>query len=180
LIESSCLQSIGITKTIKYGSAWPSHGEGRSNHVRDKLTKSPGLLKRCVVSAMIRLFIGEAPRVISNLRRHAQNERRNFTRDYSRQFLKKTILEPDRFVPERHLDENGAFRKDDRITPFSVGKRACLGEGLARNEFFLFVSHLLQKFEFKPELPGKMPTINYTNGLIRAPEPFKCRAIPRN
>uniref|UniRef100_A0A914CKH5 Cytochrome P450 n=1 Tax=Acrobeloides nanus TaxID=290746 RepID=A0A914CKH5_9BILA len=28
--------------------------------------------------------------------------------------------------------------------------------------------------------PGKMPTIKYTTGLIRAPEPFKCRAIPRN
>ncbi|GMR51114.1 hypothetical protein PMAYCL1PPCAC_21309, partial [Pristionchus mayeri] len=39
---------------------------------------------------------------------------------------------PEYFCPERHINEAGEFVKDPRITPFSVGKRACLGEGLAR------------------------------------------------
>src|SRR4051794_3313178 len=34
---------------------------------------------------------------------------------------KDTFLDPNTLIPERHLDENGAFKKDDRITPFSVG-----------------------------------------------------------
>uniref|UniRef100_A0A914DGB3 Cytochrome P450 n=2 Tax=Acrobeloides nanus TaxID=290746 RepID=A0A914DGB3_9BILA len=87
--------------------------------------------------------------------------------------------DPERLIPERHIDENGAFVKDERIIPFSVGKRACLGESLARMEIFLFISNLLQKFEFRPEQPGKLPPFEYSRGLVRAPKPFKCYAIAR-
>ena len=30
-----------------------------------------------------------------------------------------------------------------------TGRRSCLGEQLARQELFLFVTHLIQSFEFK-------------------------------
>uniref|UniRef100_A0A914CHP6 Cytochrome P450 n=2 Tax=Acrobeloides nanus TaxID=290746 RepID=A0A914CHP6_9BILA len=87
---------------------------------------------------------------------------------------------PELFDPERHLDQNGAFIKDDRIIPFSLGKRACLGESLARMELFLFLSHLLQKFEFRPEIKGKVPPIEYITGFLLSPKAFKCCAFPRN
>uniref|UniRef100_A0A914CRL3 Cytochrome P450 n=1 Tax=Acrobeloides nanus TaxID=290746 RepID=A0A914CRL3_9BILA len=87
--------------------------------------------------------------------------------------------DPERLIPERHLNDNGTFRKDERIMPFSLGKRACLGESLARMELFLFISHLLQKFEFQPDEPGELPPFEYTPGLVRAPKPFNCRAVLR-
>ncbi|VDL85191.1 unnamed protein product, partial [Nippostrongylus brasiliensis] len=57
---------------------------------------------------------------------------------------------PELIIPERHL-KDGQYIKDDRITAFSVGKRACLGENLARMEVFTFFATLMQKFRFEPE-----------------------------
>uniref|UniRef100_A0A914ENI9 Cytochrome P450 n=1 Tax=Acrobeloides nanus TaxID=290746 RepID=A0A914ENI9_9BILA len=91
----------------------------------------------------------------------------------------KIFSDPEHLIPERHLDENGAFRKDERIMPFSLGKRACLGESLARMEIFLFISYLFQKFEFQPEESGKLPPFEYTSGALRALKPFNCRVVLR-
>lgn len=87
--------------------------------------------------------------------------------------------DPKVFDPTRHLDESGHFVKDDKITPFSVGKRACLGESLARMELFLFVANLFQKFEFKPEKEGKPPALEFHAGFFKAPVPFVTRPVYR-
>jgi len=45
---------------------------------------------------------------------------------------------------------------DERVIPFSVGKRQCPGESLARTEIFLFFVGLIKNFEFTvldPENP---------------------------
>nr|AFU86481.1 cytochrome P450 CYP306A2v2 [Laodelphax striatellus] len=59
--------------------------------------------------------------------------------------------EPDKYRPERFLDEVGNYRKVDALMPFQIGKRVCLGEELARMIIFLYASTVLQKF--KIELP---------------------------
>ena len=45
-----------------------------------------------------------------------------------------TWKDPQRFDPERFLDGEGRFKKDERVIPFSTGKRQCPGEGVARED----------------------------------------------
>ena len=58
---------------------------------------------------------------------------------------------PEVFDPSRFIDEKSqTFKTNERLIPFSIGKRYCLGQSLAEKEYFLFFVGLLQKFEFLP------------------------------
>ncbi|CAK8671316.1 unnamed protein product [Clavelina lepadiformis] len=69
--------------------------------------------------------------------------------------------EPEKFQPERFINDKGEFVASSHVIPFSVGPRYCLGEQLARMEVFLFLVSMVQKFEFSPDLDdGKLPVID--------------------
>ncbi|GAB6030768.1 hypothetical protein CHUAL_007617 [Chamberlinius hualienensis] len=76
--------------------------------------------------------------------------------------------DPENFRPERFIGMNGQVMKNDHLIPFSMGKRACAGEPLARMEMFLYFVSLLQNFTFVPP-DGKMPTLEYYPGFVRRP-----------
>uniref|UniRef100_A0A480MRN0 Cytochrome P450 2J2 n=1 Tax=Sus scrofa TaxID=9823 RepID=A0A480MRN0_PIG len=84
---------------------------------------------------------------------------------------------PDTFNPE-HFLENGKFKKREAFLPFSVGKRACLGEQLARTELFVFFTSLLQKFSFRPPDNEKL-SLKFRMGLTLSPVTYRICAVPR-
>ena len=79
--------------------------------------------------------------------------------------------DPESFRPERFINADGTFRRDERVIPFGVGKRFCLGETLARMEAFMLFVCLLQRYRFAP-VPGRMPSMNFKPGAARQPEDF--------
>lgn len=57
------------------------------------------------------------------------------------------LPEPEKFVPERHL-KDGQFVPCPYLATFGLGKRACLGESLARMELFVFFAAVMQRYKF--------------------------------
>ncbi|KAL7638661.1 UNVERIFIED_CONTAM: hypothetical protein RMT77_011233 [Armadillidium vulgare] len=55
---------------------------------------------------------------------------------------------PNRFSLENFLDEDGkVIRNKEGYLPFSLGRRMCPGESLAKMELFVFIGAILQNFE---------------------------------
>ncbi|XP_077345208.1 cytochrome P450 2K1-like isoform X2 [Lithobates pipiens] len=86
---------------------------------------------------------------------------------------------PDEFYPEHFLDSKGNLKKNEAFIPFSLGKRSCAGENLAKMELFLFFTTLLQNFTFQAP-PGAKLDLTPELGFTNAPLPHKICAIPRS
>ncbi|CAI5448980.1 unnamed protein product [Caenorhabditis angaria] len=75
---------------------------------------------------------------------------------------------PSKFNPSRFL-ENGQLLKIEQFVPFSIGKRQCLGEGLAKLELFLFFANLFNQFEISLDPSGGVPSTEKQIGIaVRA------------
>ncbi|NP_001411962.1 cytochrome P450, family 2, subfamily j, polypeptide 7 [Mus musculus] len=84
---------------------------------------------------------------------------------------------PDIFNPE-HFLENGQFKKRESFLPFSMGKRACPGEQLARTELFIFFTALMQKFTFKAPVNEKL-SLKFRMSVPISPVSYCICAVPR-
>ncbi|XP_052016277.1 cytochrome P450 2D3-like isoform X2 [Apodemus sylvaticus] len=92
----------------------------------------------------------------------------------------ETVWEkPLRFHPEHFLDAQGHFVKHEAFMPFSAGRRACLGEPLARMELFLFFTCLLQRFSFTVPAGQPRPSDRGIYGIPVTPEPYQLCAVVR-
>ncbi|XP_077147710.1 cytochrome P450 2K1-like [Ranitomeya variabilis] len=91
---------------------------------------------------------------------------------------KDHFAKADEFYPEHFMDSGGNFVRKEVFIPFSVGKRSCAGENLAKMELYMFFTRLLQNFTFKAP-PGAALDLTPGVGFIAGPMPYKMCAIPR-
>ncbi|KAM4042297.1 cytochrome P450 2B11-like isoform 1-T1 [Anomaloglossus baeobatrachus] len=91
---------------------------------------------------------------------------------------KAYFAKPDQFYPEHFLDTKGDFKKNEAFVPYSIGKRSCAGETLAKMELFIFFTTLLQSFTFQ-SIPGAKLDLTPAPGAANPPKPFEICAIAR-
>uniref|UniRef100_A0A671F394 Cytochrome P450 family 2 subfamily B member 6 n=1 Tax=Rhinolophus ferrumequinum TaxID=59479 RepID=A0A671F394_RHIFE len=87
---------------------------------------------------------------------------------------------PHTFNPDHFLDADGALKKNEAFIPFSLGKRICLGESIARMELFLFFTTILQNFSL--DSPVASEDIDITpqeDGLGRVAPNYQIRFLSR-
>ncbi|XP_036051232.1 cytochrome P450 2B1-like [Onychomys torridus] len=88
--------------------------------------------------------------------------------------------QPDTFNPDHFLDANGALKKNEAFMPFSIGKRICLGESIARNELFLFFTTILQNFSVSsPVAPEDIDLTPKNSGVSKIPPTYQIHFLPR-
>jgi len=87
--------------------------------------------------------------------------------------------DPENFRPERFLDDEMNIINQDLVIVFSLGKRACLGEVLARQETFLFLSAILQQFNILPA-EGQTKIVEDIRAIkVVSPSPLSVRLVGR-
>ncbi|KAL1787430.1 cytochrome P450 2C70-like [Sigmodon hispidus] len=91
----------------------------------------------------------------------------------------KEFPHPEKFDPNHFLDKRGNFKKSDYFMAFSAGRRACIGENLARMEMFLVLTNILQHFTLKPLVdPEDIDTTPLQSGLLSLPPHYELCFIP--
>ncbi|XP_055337267.1 cytochrome P450 2J5-like [Paramacrobiotus metropolitanus] len=87
---------------------------------------------------------------------------------------------PSEFQPERFLDDSGQIDQQatGNVLAFSVGKRSCPGEPLAKMDLLIFFASLLQHFTIRNET-DEVPSLEPVNGLVLTPPPYQMRVFLR-
>ncbi|XP_021697822.1 probable cytochrome P450 305a1 [Aedes aegypti] len=87
--------------------------------------------------------------------------------------------DPENFRPERFIGPDGKIINTERLIPFGLGRRRCLGDSLARSCMFAFLVGILQKFSLR--LPDSLegPSLKLTPGITLSPKPYKVVFEPR-
>ncbi|GFR77479.1 cytochrome P450 2U1 [Elysia marginata] len=94
-------------------------------------------------------------------------------------FDEKIWGDPHNFRPERFLNDKGDVVQSEHFLAFSLGRRMCVGEALARMELFLFVAMTCQRFKITPVDPDQLPPLTDTMGLTYPPTAYQLKFVER-
>lgn len=87
--------------------------------------------------------------------------------------------QPEKFNPDRFIDQDGKIRRPEYFMPFGVGRRMCLGDVLARMEMFMFFASMMHQFDVQLAEGASSPSLEGTVGATIAPQAFHLKFVPR-
>ncbi|KAF9266570.1 cytochrome P450 [Marasmius fiardii PR-910] len=93
--------------------------------------------------------------------------------------------DPESFIPERFLTEDGTCNEDKMVLPFGFGRRICAGRHFALSTIWTAMTSILLHFDIEePEDEEGKPIksladLDYADGIISHPNPFRCIIKPR-
>ncbi|KAF7347917.1 Cytochrome P450 [Mycena venus] len=93
--------------------------------------------------------------------------------------------EPDKFIPERFLPQDG---KEPPLRPvnvaFGFGRRVCPGRYLALDSSWLVMVCIIKTYiiDMAVDADGKhiVPQVEFAGGVVAHPKPFECSFTPRS
>jgi len=85
---------------------------------------------------------------------------------------------PDMFMPERFLLEDGTLNDDDIPWSFGFGRRICPGRHVAVGSVWSAIVCMLAMF--KIEKTEGSDNVTWATGVSSHPLPFPCRFVPRD
>ncbi|XP_061692922.1 cytochrome P450 1B1 [Syngnathoides biaculeatus] len=96
-----------------------------------------------------------------------------FVNQWSSNYDPALWTQPEKFDPQRFLHPGGELNKDlcSSVLIFSLGKRRCIGEELAKIQIFLFTCLLAHQCHISTD-PARPPDFGYTYGLTLKPNTF--------
>uniref|UniRef100_A0A1I8A0L6 Unspecific monooxygenase n=1 Tax=Steinernema glaseri TaxID=37863 RepID=A0A1I8A0L6_9BILA len=80
---------------------------------------------------------------------------------------------PTLFNPERYLGEDGK-EIEQKVIPFGVGKRSCLGEGLAKAEIYLILLNIVKSYRIVDCDGVDANWLESNNMFVRIPKSYEC------
>ncbi|CAJ0928098.1 unnamed protein product, partial [Mesorhabditis belari] len=91
----------------------------------------------------------------------------------------KNFEQPNQFRPERFIENPS---KAELVVPFLIGRRVCFGEPLARNELYLFITNVLQRYAIAedPKCPLEKEVRVRLDGWINRVKPYKMKLTKLN
>ncbi|CAD7088544.1 unnamed protein product [Hermetia illucens] len=82
------------------------------------------------------------------------------------------------FRPERFI-QNGKCVVPELFAPFGARHRRCMGENMAKQNLFLFITTLIQNFTFCVPEGQPMPDVTPQDGATPSVKPFTAKVVPR-
>ena len=94
-----------------------------------------------------------------------------FGNHYAAHHSKSAWGDPENYRPERFLAADGkTIVRNKAWMPFGVGKRQCMGESLARDDFFLFFTNLVKQFHIRMPQDEPKHSLVGLNSTVLVPE----------
>ncbi|XP_041353886.1 cytochrome P450 2B4-like [Gigantopelta aegis] len=99
---------------------------------------------------------------------------------HSVHFDPQIFKNPNKFQPDRFINEQGKVNVPREFIPFSLGPRECLGKNVAKMELFIFFASMIKRYLILPPETGELPKMEGVLGVTRTPLPYKIRFVKRS